>query len=284
MKKRIFVILMILMLLLTSQIFAAKKNLLGKDPKTPVSLELLLGYAAPINASYIDTYQNDDIYWNPNGGFNLDMRITIQLHELVWFSLPLDMVFGYYQYTTTDGRKVNTEAALGNAPVTTNTEWSVAHNFTPMVYVKPHKHPAVPYIAIGIGVGILWSFETWEYTNFENYATKLTIAKYYLPNPSFKGEIGWMVPITKRLQFRFASTFNLVNFIMIRVQLTSFTIDGEETIKEWDEQSTIYNYAFNAPDENKGGECLLAGFTYQNYPQQKIGMNISFKAGLSFLF
>ncbi|MBN2546405.1 MAG: hypothetical protein JXB50_11455 [Spirochaetes bacterium] len=281
-KKCFFLILIILIAYL---LYPLKRTTAkGKEPKSPVFLELMAGYAIPVNANYIDTYQNDDIYWNPNGGIDIDLRITIKFHPLIYFSIPFDTVFGFYKYITTDGRKVNTETQAGTTPVTTNWEWSVAPNIVPMIMYKPYDHPAVPYIGIGIGVGFLVSYESWEFTNVDDKAAKLVIVKYYLPQPSFKGEFGWYVPITKKLHFRIATVFNMVNYPMIRVVLTNYYIDGEDHISEYDEKSRIYNYAFNSPDENKGGDCLLAGFNYANWPEQKIGSNVTLKIGFAYNF
>lgn len=255
-----------------------------KGDKSRIFFEFLAGYAFPINASYIDTFKNQDIYWNPNSGGNLEIRLTIKCNDYLYVAFPVDLVAGYYQYKTTDGRKVNTEAQAGTAPETINREWSVAPNFGVMVLAKPGKHPAIPYIAIGAGVALMWSFESWDFTNVDGKDTLLVITKHYWPNPVFKGEVGWLIPLKKGFYFRIAATFNLSNFIMRKVVLSHYYIDGDDHISDYDEKSTIYNYAFNAPDENKGGDCLLAGFSYKNYPQQKIGTNIGFKIGIAYNF
>lgn len=281
------IIILIVLILITQIIFGKAKSiskLKGKNPTNKFILEFMMGYSVPINCSYIDTYKNQDIYWNPNSGVNFDLRFTVKFNDYLSLSFPIDLTVGYYQYTTTDGRKINTEDQAGNQPITTNREWSVAPNFAVMLMVKPGKHPAVPYFSFGIGVAFLWSFESWDFTNVNNQSALLMIAKYYYPTPSFKGEIGWFVPITKKLSFRIAGVFNLSNFIMYRVELTNYYIDGEDTIGNYNEKDTVYSYAFNVPDENKGGDCLLAGFAYQNYPQQKIGTNLSLKIGFSFNF
>ena len=83
-----------------------------------------LAYAAPVNASYIDTFQNDDIYWNPNSGASLSAAVNLRVNDAVRLIFPADLVVGYTRYKTTDGRKVNTEAQAGTTPDTTNTEWS----------------------------------------------------------------------------------------------------------------------------------------------------------------
>ena len=258
-----------------------KTQIVQKDPVTNLSLELFLGYGFPINASYIDTYKNDDIYWNPNSGITADIRFTLKLSDFIYLSLPIAGSFGIYQYTTTDGRKINTEAKAKRTPTTTNTEWAFSHDFVPLVYIKPGTHPAIPYIALGVGVSFLWSFEAWEFTNVNDKKVKLEMVKYHLPEPSFKGEIGWIIPLNKILSFRVAGFFNLVNSVMIRVELTHYYINNKDHISEYDEKSRIYSYAYNVPDENKGGDCLLAGFTYENYPQNKIGTNAGLKLGLA---
>lgn len=263
---------------------ARRNNGNGNSNRSRVSFDFLIGYAIPINASYIDTYQNSDIYWNPNSGFNLDMRLTFKCNDYFYIAVPVDLVVGFYRYKTTDGRKVNTEAQAGNVPETWNNEWSVAPNFSLMALAKPGKHPAVPYLGIGVGVALMVSFESWDFTNVNGDDCLLIITKYYWPNPILKGELGWNVPIKNGFSFRFAATFNLANFIMRRVELTNYYVDGKDTIGQYDEKSTVYNYAFNAPDENKGGDCLLAGFTYKNYPQQKIGTNIAIKIGFAYTF
>lgn len=285
-KKKILIVIIAIMLLSSITSFGKSTNfaLKGKDPKSNFYFEFLMGYAIPINASYIDTYKNDDIYWNPNSGINLDIRFKFKFTDYIYLALPVDLVIGIYQYKTTDGRKVNTEAQAGNTPVTTNTEWSVAPNLVPTLIVKPHPHPAVPYIGFGLGLGVLWSFESWEFANNDGDNAKLVIAKYYYPTALFKGEMGWDIPIAKRAYFRIAAVFSLANYIMYRVELTNYYVNGNDTIGEYDEKSTVYSYAFNAPDENKGGDCLLAGFTYQNYPQQKISTNVAVKIGFSFNF
>lgn len=262
------------------------KNRIGqKDPVTNLTLEFLIGYGFPINMSYLDvTFENTDFYWNQNSGITADIRFTVKVHEFVYVSFPIATSFGIYQYTTDDGKKIGTEAAAGEEPITTNTEWSFVHDLVPMVYIKPGKHAAIPYIAIGIGVSVCWSWETWEFTNVDDERAKLVIQKSYLPNPSFKGEFGWIVPLNKRLSFRVAGFFNMTNAIMVRVELTNYYIDGKDTIGDWDEKSRVYNYAFNAPDENKGGQCLLAGFNYANFPQQKIGTTAGIKLGFGVNF
>ncbi len=261
------------------------KKIAQKDPITNLTLEFLIGYGFPINASYLDTpYQNTDYYWNQNSGITADIRFTLKLHEFVYLSIPIAGSFGIYQYTTDDGKKIGTEARAGAEPITTNTEWSFVHDLVPMVYIKPGKHAAVPYAAIGIGVSVCWSWETWEFTNIDDKKVKLVIQKSYLPNPTFKGELGWIIPLTKRFSFRIAGFFSMTNAIMVRVELTNYYIDDEDTIGDWDEKSRVYNYSFNAPDENKGGQCLLAGFNYANFPQQKIGSTAGIKLGFGVNF
>ena len=71
---------------------------------------------------------------------------------------------------------------------------------------------------------------------------------------------------------------------MYRVELTNYYIDDSDTIGEYTDKDRVYKYSFSAPDENKGGDCLLAGFAYQNYPQQKIGTNVAIKIGLAVKF
>ena len=288
MKNKIIILIFTVFLLANTTYQVQAKNIKTKKSsqkaKTRLHFNLLAGYAIPINASYVDTYENQDIYWNPNSGFNLELRLTYHFTDLIRLAFPLDIVIGLYQYTTTDGRKVNTEAQAGNEPLTTNTEWSIAPNFVPIFQVKPHMHPAVPYIGFGLGIGILWSFETWDFINADDKRTVLVINKYYYPTPLFKGEIGWDIPLTNRFHFRIASTFNLANYIMYRVELSHYYVDGQDNIGDYDEKSRYYTYGFDMPDENKGGDCLLAGFTYQNYPQQKIATNLAVKIGFSYNF
>ena len=69
---------------------------------------------------------------------------------------------------------------------------------------------------------------------------------------------------------------------MVRAELTNYYINDEDTISDWDEKSRVYNYSFNAPDENKGGTCLLAGFNFANFPEQKIGTTAGIKIGFGF--
>ena len=123
--KTIKIILLLIILLNTCFFINPQKKkrvLKGQDPKTNLMLEFLLGYGFPVNSSYIDTYENTDIYWNPHSGITADLRLTVKLHEFVYLALPIDISFGIYQYTTTDGRKIGTEAAAGHEPITTNTE------------------------------------------------------------------------------------------------------------------------------------------------------------------
>lgn len=247
-----------------------------------VSWDILIGYAFPVNESYIDTHQNDDIYWNPNSGINIDTRLNFNFNKNLSLIIPLNTNIGYYQYKTTDGRKVNTEAQAGNRPETTNTEWSIAPDLGIMVKAKLGDSSLLPYIAVGISAGLLYSWETWEFQDDNGDDAKLDILKMYDISPVFKGEIGWNIPLKDKVDLKIAATFNLVNYIMKRVELTHYYINGVDRIDEYDEKSTVYNYSYNAPDENKGGDCLLAGFTYNNYPQQKISTNFSLKFGISY--
>jgi hypothetical protein len=240
------------------------------------------GYAAPVNASYIDTYQNDDIYWNPNSGLTVSTSLVIRISEMVSLAVPAELVVGYTRYTTTDGRKVNTEAQAGTTPDTTNREWSFAPNLGAMLIVRTGRRPASPYIGVGAALGMLWSYESWEFTNVDGDETRLVIAKRYWPTPVLKGEVGWIIPFRGRWDLNVAATFNMANFIMKKVILTHYYVDGDDRIDEYDEKSTVYNYSFDSPDENKGGDCLLAGFTYQNYPQQKISTNVAVRIGVSY--
>ncbi len=280
--------LCLFLLLFIAVLLPAKVNKVIKtansNRKVQFYFDFLSGYGIPINASYIDTIENDDIYWNPNSGFKLDTRITIKFNEIFYFALPLDIAIGFTRYETTDGRKVNTEAQAGNTPETMNNEWSIVPNFVPLFMAKFAKHPAVPYIGIGIGLGLMWSFESWDFTNDDDDAVLLIIAKQYWPAPTFKGELGWYIPLKNNFNFRIAGIFNLSNFIMRRVDLTHYYVNGANQIKEYDEVSTVYNYSFDSPDENKGGDCLLAGFVYQNYPQEKISTNFSIEIGFAYNF
>jgi len=245
--------------------------------------EILLGYAIPVNASYVDTYQNHDIYWNPNSGLNLDLRLEKQINEHFSLIVPLNTNIGFTRYNTTDGRKVNTEADAGNTPETINTEWSVAPDIGIMLKSSLGGKRSSPYIALGMALGYLHSWESWEFTNVDGQDVTLIISKYYDPSPVFKGELGWEFPLeNKEADLRIVAGFNMVNYIMKQVVLTHYMVAGNDRIGDYDSKSTVYNYAFNAPDENKGGDCLLAGFTYNNYPQQKISTNFTIKIGLSY--
>ncbi|MCG8572011.1 MAG: hypothetical protein MJB14_17895 [Spirochaetes bacterium] len=281
--KKVFFILICLLCLVNLGFSAKRKTTVKKNGKVHLYIELMVGAALPINASYVDTHENQDIYWNPNSGFKADTRLTIQFTDIFYFSLPLELIIGFYRYNTTDGRKVNTEAQAGSVPETVNTEWSIAPNFVPMFIAKFAKHPGVPYIGLGIGLGLMWSFESWDFVNVDGDETLLKIAKFYWPTAMVKAEVGWYVPIKNGFYFRAAATFNLANYIMRKVVLTHYIVDKVDYIEEYDEKSTIYNYAFNAPDENKGGDCLLAGFTYQNYPQQKISTNVCLEIGFAYM-
>lgn len=250
--------------------------------KEPVTLSLLGGYAAPVNSSYVDTFENQDIYWNPNSGLNAELRLAYPINEHMSIVIPADLIVGYYQYNTTDGRKVNTEAQAGNTPKTVNTEWSFSPSIVPMLLVETGSSPAIPYIGIGAGLGLLWSYETWDFTNDNGDNAQLVIDKFYAPTPVFKGEVGWKIPYEKKLDIHIAGVFTMVNYIMTRVELSHYYINGADTISEYDTKDTVYSYAYNVPDENKGGDCLLAGFAYNNYPQQKISTNFTFKIGLTY--
>lgn len=250
--------------------------------KSNYYLDLRTGLALPVNASYVDTYENQDIYWNPNSGLSFDMKLTYKFSPSVWLSLPLETVVGYFRYTTTDGRKVNTEAQEGNTPLTTNTEWSVAPSFVPMLMLKADAKNTTPYIGIGAGIGLMWSYETWDFTNNDGNDALLYITKYYDPAIIFKGETGISIPLRKRLALNIAGTFTVANYVMKRVELSHYYIAGTDTIAAYDVVDTVYSYGFDVPDENKGGDCLLAGFAYNNYPQQKIGTNFNIKVGFTY--
>ena len=73
-----------------------------------LSIDVFGGYAFPINASYIDTYQNEDIYWNPNTGFNLDTRLTVRCNDIFSVSFPFDVAIGFtkHPFVDKDGRVV----------------------------------------------------------------------------------------------------------------------------------------------------------------------------------
>ena len=271
---------LIIALICIISIFSLSAKSGGK--KTNFYMDFLAGYAIPINASYVDTFENQDIYWNPNSGINIDMRFRYMFNDIIGIAFPIDVVIGIYQYKTHDGKKINSEQ--GTNPITTNTEWSVCPNFTPTIILKPHKHPAVPYFGVGVGIGILWSWESWDFMNRNGLRTQLYIYKNYWPSVNAKAEIGWNIPIQNGFYFDISCVFNLANYMMYRVELTNYIINNRDEIAQWDEKSRIYNYAFDVPDENKGGTCLLAGFAYQNYPQQKISTNVSIKIGFSYNF
>lgn len=254
----------------------------GWGQSSRVAFDLSGGYAVPVNASYVDTYQNDDIYWNPNSGASLSAAVNLRVNDAVRLIFPADLVVGYTRYQTTDGRKVNTETQAGTTPDTTNTEWSFAPNVGAMIRVQTGKKPAAPYIGVGAALGMLWSFETWQFTNVDGEDTKLSIVKHYWPTPVLKGEVGWLFPLKENLGLNIATTFSMANFMMRKVVLTHYRVGGDDRIEEYDEQSTVYNYSFDSPDENKGGDCLLAGFNYNNYPQQKISTNVSLRIGVTY--
>jgi hypothetical protein len=258
-------------------LFAAGACLPCAAQGSRLSLTAGAAYAMPVNASYIDTYQNEDIYWNPNAGVAACTALRIRVNDLVTIALPLEVLCGWTRYTTTDGRKVNTEAAAGTNPTTTNTEWSIAPSLGAEVLVRLGRRPASPYIGIGACLGLLWSGESWEYVNVDGQDTRLTMIKDYWPTPILRGELGWDVPLRNRWALNMALTFSMANFVMKRVTLTHYTIDGKDHIDEYDERSRVYTYAYDAPDENKGGDCLLEGFTYQNYPQEKISSNAALR-------
>ena len=253
-----------------------------KTGKTNFYFDFRTGAALPVNASYIDTYENQDIYWNPNSGLSLDLKLTYHLSKTFWLSFPLEAIVGYYRYTTTDGRKVNTEAQAGNTPVTTNTEWSFAPSLVPMLMLKTGPDPTSLYIGLGAGLGLMWSYETWSFTNTDGNAALLYISKYYDPAIVFKGEAGVNLPLKKRLSLNIAGNFTVANYVMRKVILSHYYIDGADTIGDYDTVDTVYSYGYDVPDENKGGDCLLAGFTYNNYPQQKIGTNFNIKVGFTY--
>jgi hypothetical protein len=249
----------------------------GAAQEARLSVTAGAAFAMPVNASYIDTYQNEDIYWNPNAGLAACTALRIRVNDLVSIALPLEVVVGWTRYTTTDGRKVNTEAAAGTNPRTTNTEWSIAPSLGAEVLVRLGRGPASPYIGIGACLGLLWSGESWEFVNVDGEHARLTMIKDYWPTPILRGEVGWDIPLRNRWALNAALTFSMANFVMKRVTLTHYYIDGEDHIDEYDEKSRVYTYAYDAPDENKGGDCLLAGFTYQNYPQDKISSNAALR-------
>jgi hypothetical protein len=279
MKNLKFLLIFLLILLTCFFLTAAGKT---NGQKSKIYLDFMLGCAIPINASYIDTFENQDIYWNPNCGANIDLRLRIMFNDIIGIALPLDFVIGIYQYKTHDGKKVGTEA--GTNPITTNTEWSLCPNFTPTIILKPSKHPACPYFGVGVGIGFLWSWESWDFTNRLDMRAQLYMIKYYWPSVNVKAEIGWNIPLGKGFSFDISCVFNLANYIMYKVELTNYLLNNVDTIQYYDEKSRIYNYAFDAPDENKGGNCLLGGFVYENYPQQKIATNASVKIGFSYNF
>ncbi len=233
-------------------LFVSGACLPGAAQQGRLSLAGGLAYAAPVNASYIDTYQNKDIYWNPNSGLALTSALRIRLNDLVTVALPLEVLCGYTRYTTTDGRKVNTEAAAGTNPETTNTEWSIAPSLGAQVLVRLGRRPASPYIGIGVSLGMLWSGESWEYTNVDGDDARLTMIKDYWPTPILRGEVGWDIPLRDRWALNAAFTFTMANFVMKKVTLTHYTIDDTDHIDEYDEKSRVYNYSYDAPDENKG--------------------------------
>lgn len=243
------------------------------------------GYSFAVNESYVDTHNNKDIYWNPNNGWGFLAGLGLKLSKLFDIRIDITGVFGYYKYQTDDGGKVNTETQAGRAPATWNTEWSQSFNFHVTFIVKLiQTGKFIPYIGLGAGFGYLKSYETWEYNNVDGEDAKLYIRKYYPLALSFKGSLGFMWQIMKKVGIMFEVSFTLVNFVMSKVILYKYTIGGEDHTDDYTLGERTYTYEYDIPDENKGGDCLLAGFNYSNYPQQKIGTALGVYMGVYFYF
>jgi len=251
-------------------------SLAGIYGQSNLNLELFAGYAVPMSQSYVDTHQNKDIFWNPNSGLNAEGRMNFKIDNTLTLAIPLNVNVGFYSYHTDDGGKVGTEA--GTNPDTVNTEWSLVPDIGAMLLAKAGNKESSPYIGVGAAVGYMHSWETWDFVNQDGNDVLLVISKFYDLSPVFKGEIGWTFK-SKKSDFTIAATFNLANYAMRKVVLTNYYIAGEDTIGNWDTKSTVYSYAYDVPDENKGGDCLLGGFAYNNYPQQKISTNLSIRLG-----
>ncbi len=254
-------------------------SLAGIYGQSNLYLEVFGGYAIPLNESYVDTHENKDIFWNPNSGLNAEGRLNFKINDVLILAVPLNVNVGFYAYHTDDGGKVGTEA--GTNPDTLNTEWSVVPDLGLMLFTNAGKKSTAPYIGIGAAVGYMHSWETWDFVNQDGNDVLLVISKFYDLAPVFKGEIGWRFKSGKK-DFKIAATFNLANYVMKKVVLTNYYIAGEDTIGNWDTRSTVYSYAYDVPDENKGGDCLLGGFAYNNYPQEKISTNLAIKIGFQF--
>ncbi len=243
------------------------------------------GYSFAVNESYVDTHKNKDIYWNPNSGWSFRAGIIFALSERFDLRIDIDGVFGYYKYGTDDGGKVNTESQAGNNPPTTNTEWSQSFNFHIMLIAKIiTRGKFLPYFGIGAGIGILQSYETWEFKNADGDNAKVFIRKYYPIALSFKGVVGFVWKIMNKLGLMLEASFTLVNFVMSKVIINKYTINGVDHTDDYTLGERTYTYQYDIEDENKGGDCLLAGFNYSNYPQQKISTVFSVQMGVFFQF
>lgn len=272
--KKILIILLFLVLLLPAFSFSLDMN-----------FYFLGGYSFAVNSSYVDTHANKDIYWNPNNGWAFKTGLGFVLSKTFEIRIDITAVFGYYKYKTDDGGKVNTESNANRRPPTMNTEWSQSFNFHVTFITKlVQKGRFIPYIGLGIGLGYLKSYETWEYSNVNNLPAKLYITKYYPIALSLAGSFGFRWMLTKKLGLMMEATFTVVNFVMKKVVLHKYTIDGVDHTNDYSLAERTYTYDYNIPDENKGGECLLAGFAYSNYPQQKIGTSLGIYMGIIYNF
>jgi hypothetical protein len=243
------------------------------------------GYSFAVNYSYIDTTANKDIYWNPNNGWALKAGFGIVISPIFDLRMDITGVFGYYKYPTRDGGKVNTENQVGSSPPTVNVEWSQSFNIHFTLIAKlVQKGSFIPYIGVGAGIGYLKSYETWDFINSNNQHAKLYLRKYYPIALSFSGTIGFKWMFTKNLGLIFESAFYLVNYVMKKVIIYKYTIDGVDHTNDYTLAQRTYTYHYDIPDENKGGECLLSGFNYANYPQHKIGTAFKTFLGVVYFF
>jgi hypothetical protein len=138
----------------------------------------------------------------------------------------------------------------------------------------------------GVGAGPYFArtYESWEFTNVNGQKARLEIKKYYPVTLGFVGKLGMDIRLSKSLSLVLEGQFEAVNLTMSQVDLTSYTLDGVETIKKYNRNQRTYIYARDVPDENKGGGALLAGFNFANYPQEKIAMALGIRVGVAYRF
>jgi hypothetical protein len=249
-----------------------------------ISVYHMLGYNFKKNESYVDTVDNKEIYWNPNSGFSMFFGIRDFFAKTFEWRVEFSGTFGYYQYDTTDGRKVNTEAAAENVPPTKNVEWSQIFSIVPSIGQRYNFSKIAFTFGVGLGPYFSRSYETWDFGNVDGQDAHLEIKKYYPITIGFIGRGGIEYKVSNNINIICEFQFEAVNFVMSQVDLTSYTLDGEEQIDNYTRSQVTYVYARDIPDENKGGEALLAGFNFANYPQEKIGTVMTLKLGVSYKF